>query len=166
MARSPLNHPLVITQSFMADPASYPGTHGHPGVDLRSPLADDWFACVPGVLGIRTDRDWLGRLVGYGQAAFVDWGQADNTFVRFLYGHGRNRRRKLEGKHVDEGQYIAESGNTGRSTAAHLHFEMRRYYRPRTGHGRLYDKSVGLTYNLLDPVKDFFEPNGIPYVHV
>lgn len=164
MPRSPLNHPLVITQHFGANPAAYPGTNGHPGVDLRSPLGDDWFACVAGVLGIRTDRNWYGKLVGYGMAAFVDWGQADGTFVRFLYGHGRERRLSLNGKHVEEGQYIAESGNTGRSTAPHLHFEMRRYYRKGTGAGRYYDVKVGLTYNILNPVTDYFNPNGIKYV--
>ena len=173
MPRSPLNHPLIITQSFMANPATYPGTKGHPGVDLRSPLRDDWFACVPGTVTLRTDWGIILKpfphvgLVGYGRAVELDWGQADGTFIKFLYGHGTNRLSFPPGQnHVEEGKFLAESGNTGRSTAPHLHFEMRRYYRPGTGHGRLYDKRLNLTYNLLDPVAEFLKPNGIPFVHV
>jgi murein DD-endopeptidase MepM/ murein hydrolase activator NlpD len=42
-----------------------------------------------------------------------------------MYGHA-SRLIVVEGDDVQAGQVIALSGNSGRSTAPHLHFEIRR----------------------------------------
>lgn len=159
MPRSPLPSgvPLIITQDQSQNKAKYPYTNGHPGLDLRSPLGEDWFACVPGVVHILNRYPWqygptgtkLGDLGyrGYGAVIALDWGQADGTFIRFVHGHSRNRRLELDGQHVGEGRFLGESGNTGTSTAAHLHFEPRHYY-----YGApFYDGTLKLTYNVIDP---------------
>jgi hypothetical protein len=165
MPRSPLNKPLLITQDFGAAGPNY-GLTGHTGLDLRSRLSEDWFACVPGILHARTDWKLLPypHLVGYGRAWELDWGQPDGTFIKFIYGHGMNRRLRLDRQHVDEGQFIAESGNTGMSTAAHLHFEMRHYLRVKGG--QKYDPKLGLFYNLLNPRTAFFDHYKIPIRYV
>lgn len=161
MPRSPIAGPIIITQRFGANPKNYPYTNGHPGVDIRSPLKDDWYSCVPSVYHVinrfyplKNDPSYG----GYGKAIALDWGHADGTFTRFLYGHGNDRRPSSEGQHFPEGTYVAESGNTGHSTAPHLHFEMR-WYRVA---GRFYDGTLKRYYDLKNPTT-FFDANKIPY---
>lgn len=163
MPRSPITHPIKITQRYLANPKNYPYTGGHSGVDIRSPLLDDWVACVVGVFHAIDYKDAWGRWTQYGAAVAIDQGQADGSVIRFLYGHGANRRKELENRHVAEGQFLCDSGNTGTSTAAHLHFELRHY--PRDGSGRYYDSKVKRKYNLLDPTK-WLAANKIPYTFV
>ncbi len=64
---------------------------------------------------------WDGNL---GLYVKIDHGNGFHT----LYGHLRNIGVE-EGRRVKRGEKIGESGNTGRSTAAHLHYEVRLYHR-------------------------------------
>lgn len=86
MPRSPLTHHLEITQHFMENPANYPGTHGHPGTDFRSPADDQYVSCVEGFVNIYNRYPWEyaapSRLNpnpgqpgyrGYGAVICVDW---------------------------------------------------------------------------------------------
>lgn len=63
-----------------------------------------------------TFTGWLG---GYGKAVII----AHPNGWKSLYGH-LSRIIVRRGQYVKQGQYIARSGNTGRSTGPHLHFEL------------------------------------------
>lgn len=155
----------------MARPEVYKSTGGHPGLDIDSPLGDDWFACVPGVVHFINKYPWqyLGNIPqgnsysGYGAAMAIDWGQGDG-FIRVLYGHGKNRQWQKNNTHVGEGDYLVESGNTGFSSGPHLHLEMRQY--PSNKTGGFYDGLLKRRYNLLNPETEFLRKYKIPFVLV
>jgi len=81
-------------------------------------------------LDIRARYEWLraskygkvtyaGRLGGYGKAIII----AHPGGWKTLYGH-MSRIIVRKGQYVKQGQNIGKSGNTGRSTGPHLHFEI------------------------------------------
>ncbi len=87
----------------------------HPGVDVAVPLGTPVRAAGGGTVeAAGTDPDY-----GY----FVLLRHPDG--YESMYGHA-SRLLVREGDEVTAGQVIALSGNTGRSTAPHLHFEIRR----------------------------------------
>jgi len=62
---------------------------------------------------------YAGWMSGYGNAIII----AHPGGWKSLYGH-LSRIMVSEGQYVKQGQIIAKSGNTGRSTGPHLHFEL------------------------------------------
>jgi murein DD-endopeptidase MepM/ murein hydrolase activator NlpD len=90
------------------------GRNAHPGLDLVAPDGAPVHAAGRGrVVEASYDED-LGNYV------VIDHGFGYST----LYGH--NQRLLVHvGQAVDQGQVIALLGNTGRSSAPHLHFEIR-----------------------------------------
>ena len=87
----------------------------HEGIDLAGPVGTDVYAADAGVV---TEAGATSS--GYGIAVKIDHGNGRTTY----YAHNSKVLVKV-GETVYRGQHIAESGNTGRSTGPHLHFETR-----------------------------------------
>ncbi|HUL76868.1 MAG TPA: M23 family metallopeptidase [Vicinamibacteria bacterium] len=85
----------------------------HPGIDIAVPRGTRVHAPADGVVV------FCGTKQGYGNALVIDHGYGIVT----RYGHldGFNVR---PGQRVSRGDVIGFSGNTGRSTAPHLHYEV------------------------------------------
>ena len=91
----------------------------HPGIDFGMPYGT---AIHPTGTGIVTKAGWHG---GYGRMVEIDHGNGVIT----RYGHMSKILVKV-GDHVDRGSEIGLSGNSGRSTGPHLHYEVRQDGRP------------------------------------
>ena len=86
----------------------------HQGIDWATPVGTAVMASSGGTV---TRAGWGS---GYGYVVYIQ--HADGRETR--YGH-LSRVLVNVGDHVDQGDKIALSGNTGRSTGPHLHFELR-----------------------------------------
>ncbi len=108
----PLPIPGYVTRG-MAGPSAY--TDAHPGLDVAAPIGTAIRAAGGGVVvEVKEDAEYgisvrLAHLDGY----------------ESLYAHA-SKVLVEEGDRIPRGKLIALSGNTGRSTAPHLHFEVRR----------------------------------------
>jgi murein DD-endopeptidase MepM/ murein hydrolase activator NlpD len=91
----------------------------HRGIDLAAPAGTPILAPAPGTVTVAT--------VDYepspssGTVAILDHGGGVTTFYAHL-----GSLEVAAGERVEAGQVIAEVGSTGKSTAPHLHFELRR----------------------------------------
>jgi murein DD-endopeptidase MepM/ murein hydrolase activator NlpD len=85
----------------------------HPGIDVSTPRGTQVIAPADGVVTYR------GRRGAYGNALVVDHGYGIVT--RYAHLDGYNTR---PGQRVRRGDVIGFVGNTGRSTAPHLHYEV------------------------------------------
>lgn len=87
----------------------------HPGVDI---------ACKEGTEVKATACGWV-KFAGwdpqYGNLLILEHREGYSTF----YGHNK-KLKVLEGEFVEREKVIALSGNTGRSSAPHLHYEIRK----------------------------------------
>lgn len=93
------------------------GLHGYNGIDLGAREGTPIVASASGEVIISRSYGWNG---GYGQYIVI---QHDNG-TQTLYSH-LSENLVYEGYHVAQGQVIGLSGNTGKSTGPHLHFEVR-----------------------------------------
>lgn len=89
------------------------GTHMHGGIDIAIPTGTPLVAADSGTVS----RSFYSS--SYGEVIFINHGNGMVT----VYAHN-SRRLVSEGERVSKGQLIAYSGNTGRSTGPHLHFEV------------------------------------------
>ena len=114
---------IYVTQGFGANPQIYAkyGMKGHDGIDLRTrfsdtPLAHRYVsAAADGVVEVeRADKK------GYGWHIRVR--HPDGALT--IYAH-LSKFYVAQGQHVKAQQVLGLSGNTGDSTGAHLHFELR-----------------------------------------
>lgn len=87
----------------------------HAGLDFGVPVGTPVVAAADGVV---TYAGWIEG--GYGN--LVEIQHSDGAITR--YGHNSKVFAKV-GQKVRQGQVIANSGNTGRSTGPHIHFEIR-----------------------------------------
>lgn len=88
----------------------------HAGVDFSAPQGTAIYATGSGVV-VKTIRSRR----GYGNTIEIDHGYGYKTF----YAHIKEIKVK-RGEKVKRGQIIATVGNTGKSTAPHLHYEVRK----------------------------------------
>lgn len=94
------------------------GIHGNNAVDIGAPVGTPIYAALDGVVSlIRGGDAWNG---GYGNYIVVK----HSNGVQTLYAH-LSSIQVQKGQSVDRGELIGKSGNTGRSTGPHLHFEVR-----------------------------------------
>jgi murein DD-endopeptidase MepM/ murein hydrolase activator NlpD len=112
----------------------------HTGVDISAPVGTPVRAAADGIV---VAADWAGA---YGKAVLVDHGNGIQT----LYAH-LSRFDVIPGQEVRLGQVIAGSGATGRVTAPHVHYEVRRGGTPINPYSYL-AKSAMTTSN---PSRDF-----------
>jgi murein DD-endopeptidase MepM/ murein hydrolase activator NlpD len=109
----PLTTPGFITRA-LSD-----GGSQHPGLDIATSLNAQIRAAGAGTVRAAGVDDV------YGQYVVVDHGSG----VESVYGHAA-RLLVTAGQGIEQGQVIALAGSTGRSTAPHLHFEVRIGGRP------------------------------------
>jgi murein DD-endopeptidase MepM/ murein hydrolase activator NlpD len=88
----------------------------HAGLDFSAPKGTSVFATGDGVV-LKTRKSRR----GYGNTIEIDHGYGYKTF----YAHNSEILVK-KGQKVIRGQIIAKVGNTGKSTAPHLHYEVRK----------------------------------------
>ncbi len=101
-----------ITRGF--DISAGAGEEGyHPGIDIAVPRGTPVRASAGGYV---LEAGWDDM---YGYYVLIDHGYG----IKTLYGHN-DRLRVTKGERVGRGQTIAYSGNSGKSTAPHLHFEV------------------------------------------
>ena len=113
---TPAHWPLDV-QGFVTRGQVRPGVvdESHPGIDIAVPLGTPVRASGGGsVAAAGYDAD-------YGLFVLLRHPSGYET----MYGH-MSRLVAAEGDEVQAGQVIGLSGNSGRSTAPHLHFEIRR----------------------------------------
>lgn len=85
----------------------------HKGVDFAGTDGDDVMATGAGVV------TWSGKRYGYGLLVEIDHGAGLKT----RYAHAKALKVNV-GDVVSKGEVIALMGNTGRSTGAHVHYEV------------------------------------------
>lgn len=91
----------------------------HKGLDIAVPFGSDVIATAAGTV------IFSGQKGGYGNCVIVSHGNGLAT----LYGHLSQLIAKTNDK-IKVGQVIAKSGNSGRSTGPHLHYEVHKNNTP------------------------------------
>lgn len=112
----PSGWPLQV-RGFMT--ARFEGLGGHTGVDIAVPAETPVLATAAGVVTEAGFDSILGHYVVLAHAGELETAYAHN--VRLLVERGQR---------VARGEAIAYSGDSGRSSAPHLHYEVRRARRP------------------------------------
>lgn len=90
-----------------------PNSEFHGGMDIGTPIGTAVKAPAPGTV------IFAGRHPEYGMTLIIDHGNETKS----LYGH-LSRLSTALGQNVQRGDVIASSGNTGRSSGPHLHYEI------------------------------------------
>lgn len=89
----------------------------HKGVDLCAKRGTPVHACQSGVIKERK------RCASYGNCVVIDHGNGYST----LYAHLHSIKSKIKvGSKIERGEILGSVGSTGRSTAPHLHLELRK----------------------------------------
>ncbi len=123
VAFTPMGYPRVSSMTsffgYRSDPFDGEKAEYHPGIDFKGSVGDDVKCTANGRV---TFAGWSN---GYGNCIRI---QHENNFET-LYGHLSRIGVKV-GQQVVVGQKIGLVGSTGRSTGAHLHYEVRKDGKP------------------------------------
>lgn len=113
----------VITSGvgWRIDPFGSGKTVFHRGIDIAVPIGTPVRATRKGRVVFSGDRG------GYGSTVIIEHDNGDRT----LYGHNA-MIRVSPGEQVESGTVVAFSGNSGKSTGPHVHFELIPSGRPDT----------------------------------
>lgn len=96
------NHPIYGNEKF------------HEGIDLRLPMQTPVFASANGIVS------FSGQKNGYGNVVIIEHAFGFQTTYAHL-----DSTLVTVGQFVNKGVEVAKSGNSGRSTGPHLHYEVR-----------------------------------------
>jgi murein DD-endopeptidase MepM/ murein hydrolase activator NlpD len=102
-----------VSKGFIEDPKSLGGAH--PGIDIAASLGKEVKSTASGEVKFAGWDDYYGKLI------IIDHKNGYQTY----YGHNSELRVSKNEK-VKSGQVIALSGNSGRSSAPHLHYEIKK----------------------------------------
>lgn len=152
---------VTITQKFGENPQLYkPNYKGHMGVDFRARTPLEVLASHDGKVRLKTDVDSSGKIGGYGYNIEL----VDSTGFFTKYGH-LSKFLVKDGQVVRTGQKIALTGNSGYSTAPHLHFGlMPKSPNYGNGYGGYIDPLPYLTNNVNpedEMLKDWLDVNAL-----
>ncbi|MGV8942139.1 MAG: M23 family metallopeptidase [Lysobacter sp.] len=111
-SREPIQSYITSNFGGRADPFRG-GRAFHKGIDFKASVGDPVMAVADGVVSFSGARS------GYGHTIEIDHG---NGYVT-RYAHNSRLSRKV-GSLVRAGQEVAKAGSSGRSTGAHVHFEV------------------------------------------
>jgi murein DD-endopeptidase MepM/ murein hydrolase activator NlpD len=113
------SYPVTSPFGIREDPLNPGSKEFHTGIDFGIPEGTPVKAAADGVVVL------AGEYGGYGKAVVIRHADGLST----IYGH-LSEIKTEERKEVKQGDVIGLSGNTGRSTAPHLHFEIRENGQP------------------------------------
>jgi murein DD-endopeptidase MepM/ murein hydrolase activator NlpD len=121
----------------------------HEGMDFTGPIGTEVFATGDGVVIASRYSRW-----GYGNEIIIDHGFSYISRYAHL-----NKSFVKTGQRVKRGEVIGTLGNTGRSTGAHLHYEVRKNNRPINPINFYFDDITPEQYELM--VKRSAEEGGM-----
>lgn len=105
-----------VTSRFGRRTDPFTGSNSfHAGIDICAPRGTPVLATADGRV------TFAGRRVGYGRTVCIDHGHGISTW----YAHVGNLKAG-KGSRVKRGQVIATVGTSGRATAPHVHYEVRK----------------------------------------
>ncbi|MDG1923207.1 MAG: M23 family metallopeptidase [Glaciecola sp.] len=113
VAGRPINKGWLSSYYGMRDDPFTQTPAMHKGIDFAGTEGDEVIATAAGIV------TWSGERYGYGNLIEIDHGNGLVT----RYGHNKELIVSV-GEVVVKGQEIALIGNTGRSTGAHVHYEI------------------------------------------
>jgi murein DD-endopeptidase MepM/ murein hydrolase activator NlpD len=106
----------------------------HAGLDIPAAAGTPVYASGAGYVRLAATTDGSGRTV------VLDHGQGITSHYSHL-----SAIRVKQGEWVRKGQHIADSGNTGKSTSPHLHFEVRVNGQPIDPRAKLIESAAPLS---------------------
>lgn len=93
------------------------GIHGNNAVDIGCPVGTSIVASADGVVQVARPSGYNG---GYGQMVIISHSNGSQTVYAHMSGVYVS-----QGQSVKQGEVIGATGNTGKSTGPHIHFEIR-----------------------------------------